>query len=106
MKKTLAVAALLAVAFASPVAPVFAGDMAKPTLSCFFIPLTAECKAEADAMHAAHKADVDAKMAALPKPMAPPAPPAMTAPAAPVLPAMPTCTPAAKGAGHLLDCSM
>jgi hypothetical protein len=88
MKKTLLVAALISAAsLVSTTMPSVAADKAAPaiTAECFFLPLLPDCITM-------WKAHMDADMAA------------MKAPAAPTMPAMPTCTKAAAGAGHLLDC--
>ena len=100
MKKILIVAALLA----TTAAPAFAAKMADapakaPTATeCFFLPFMPGCldmwKAKHDDMMAKWK------VAAVPAPKAAPMMPA------PKMPMMPTCTKAAAGAGHLLDCKM
>jgi hypothetical protein len=106
MKKTLALAALISAAMALSAMPTMAATAAAPKpavdAKCFFLPLLPDCLAE-------WKSEDDAMMT---KMMAPPAKmamamPAMTMPAMtmPAMPGMPSCTKAAAGAGHLLDCS-
>jgi len=102
MKKILIVAALLATSVL-PATPSFAAAaMATPKASpftCWFMPMNADCQA----MMKDHM-----KMPMMPMMKMPmmKAPMKMAAPMMPKMPMMPTCTKAAPGAGHLLDCKM
>jgi hypothetical protein len=96
MKKILVVALLLATA-AVPATPSYAATMAAPKATpalCFFLPFLPDC--------AAIIKDEMKKGPMMPK-MAMPTMPKMSM-AAPTMPMMPTCTKAAAGSGHLLDC--
>ena len=97
MKKMLIVAALLATT-GMPVNTASAANTATPTTpklspACFFLPLLPDCLA-------AWKAERDSMMSK----MAVPAKSAMASPK--MMMTMPSCTKAAAGTGHLLDCKM
>ena len=88
MKKMLIVAALLATT-AVPATPSYAATMAMPapnmTVVCFLLPLLPDCISMWKGKHD----EMMSKMGTMPK-MA--------------MPMMPTCTKAAAGSGHLMDC--
>ena len=99
MKKILIVAALLA-AVAVPASPSFAAAAMKmPAMkvnafTCWFMPTNADCQA-------LWKSHMKISMPVMKMPTMP-----SIKVAAPAMPIMPTCTRAAAGAGHLLDCKM